>query len=73
MSKEAVRRAASNSVVDEEDFFGSFQCDSCIHYSVGDEDQCAAFDSIPLDIVTDKFIHTKRHPLQDNDIIFEEK
>lgn len=73
MSKNGVRRAASNSMEDQDEFFGSFQCDSCVHYDVGEEDQCAAFDSIPLDIVANEFIHTKRHPLQDNDIVFEEK
>ena len=73
MPKNMVRRAAINSVGDPEDFFGFFQCDTCIHYSVGAEDQCAAFDSIPLDIVTNEFRHIKRHPLQKNDIVYKRK
>jgi len=54
----------------EEDL--EFQCTRCKHYV--DDDICSAFtDGIPLEIVTEEFIHDKVHPEQENEIIFEPK
>lgn len=44
-----------------------FKCKNLIYYP-----QCRAFlDEIPLDIRLGEKLHTKKHPDQDNDIVFE--
>jgi len=46
------------------------QCYNCEYY-IGDS-ECVAFpDGIPEDILTGDFDHTKKHPNQTNDIVFE--
>ena len=46
------------------------QCLECKHYLK--KDKCKAFEKIPEDIiVTGEFDHTKKHPDQKNNIIFE--
>jgi uncharacterized UBP type Zn finger protein len=66
--QEAIRRAVSN-MVDPEDFFGEFQCDSCKHYK--SRNSCSAFEHIPMDIIVNRFIHAKKYPGQDNDVVYE--
>lgn len=54
---------------DENDFFVPI-CNRCKHYR--DNAKCKAFpDGIPEDILTGEFDHVKRHPKQDNNIVFE--
>ena len=44
-----------------------FSCKHLLFYP-----RCMSFlKKIPEDIVSGKFIHTKKHPDQDNDIVFE--
>jgi len=44
-------------------------CDNLLDYA---KKTCKAFqDGIPQDILTGEFDHTKKHPAQDNDILFE--
>ena len=46
------------------------QCFNCIH--LNEDMTCAAFpDGIPDDILNYSFVHDKKHPDQDNDILFE--
>ena len=47
-------------------------CFECKHYFR--DYKCKVFpDNIPLDIVEGDFDHTKKHPEQENDIVFEKK
>lgn len=51
-------------------------CITCKHFDNKDLEGncCSAFPSgIPNDILSCKFVHDKKHPEQDNDIVFEEK
>jgi len=46
------------------------QCFDCKNYI--NKDKCKAFKKIPEDIIiTGEFDHTKKHPKQNNDILFE--
>jgi hypothetical protein len=49
------------------------QCFNCKNYIFENEFMvCKAFaDGIPENILTGEFDHTKKHPDQDNDILFE--
>ncbi|MBL7086448.1 MAG: cytoplasmic protein [Candidatus Cloacimonetes bacterium] len=48
------------------------QCPVCKHYTA--DLKCKAFpDEIPEEILIGEFDHTKKHPEQDNDIVFEEE
>lgn len=52
----------------------TIQCLSCMHFHVWvlDKKSCAAFpDGIPDDIVLGQVEHNKRHPDQQNDIVYE--
>jgi len=56
------------------DMFGAGQCENCRHYT--GTIYCKAFpgeDGIPVDILTDQFIHVRKHPEQENEILFERK
>lgn len=47
-------------------------CDKCIH-CIDNKFSCKAFPKgIPDEILDGSFDHTKKHPLQDNDVVFEE-
>jgi hypothetical protein len=49
------------------------QCNNCINNNRDEFVTCKAFLSgIPENILTGEFDHTKKHPEQDNDILFEE-
>ncbi len=55
--------------------FSNPQCTDCKHLDREREKGfvCAAFpQGVPFDIITNTFQHTKKHPDQDNDILFEE-
>ncbi len=73
--KDTFNNAASNFIVDLEDFCWSGDlCISCKHLQSDKyETGCDAFPnrSLPDDILLGPFIHTKRHPEQDNDILYE--
>lgn len=58
-----------------EDRFISAQCFKCKHLIFTPaEFRCPAFDNfIPDDILINKFEHTKKHPDQKNNILFEGK
>ncbi|GEM_PF-3939170 len=75
--KEAFRRAASNMIVDLYDFSGCKCFDHCKHLqeNVGPDGWCAAFPDgpVPDDIFMGEFDHTKRHPDQKNDIVYEKE
>ena len=45
-------------------------CDNCKHYN-NDGISCKAFKVIPIEIISGEFSHTKKHPEQKNDIVFE--
>ncbi len=52
-------------------------CPACKHLDINTETlafECAAFpEGIPEEILSGEFIHTKKHPKQNNEILFEEK
>ncbi|MBN1547260.1 MAG: hypothetical protein JW902_11420 [Syntrophaceae bacterium] len=70
--KETFRRAASMMIFDPIDFFGDILCWGCKNAEHPDGG-CKAFPgrALPDDILSGDFEHTKRHPEQDNDILFE--
>ena len=47
------------------------QCGMCRHLILDKKRRCKAFSAIPSDILDGAFDHTKKHPDQDNDILFE--
>ena len=47
------------------------KCNKCKNYIDGL--RCKAFDRIPDDILSSRFIHDKKYPTQDNDVLFEDK
>ena len=54
----------------------SKQCPSCKHFTPDDVGfRCEAFTDtdIPYEILNGEFRHTKKHPEQDNDILWERK
>ena len=51
------------------------KCFDCVHFNFNGDGlghSCKAFDLIPDDIFFNEFDHTKKHPAQKNDILFEE-
>ena len=47
------------------------QCNNCLNNNNDKYVTCKAFpEGIPEDILTGEFDHTKKHPEQDNDIVF---
>ena len=71
--KEAFRMAASNMIFDADDFFGYTLCHHCKNLQRHKGGGCKAFPgrALPDDILYGEFEHTKKHPEQDNDILFE--
>jgi len=50
------------------------QCGLCKYLILDGKQRCKAFPKkIPDDILTGKFKHVKKHPDQDNDIVFEKR
>ena len=48
------------------------QCFNCVHFWLGVPAKCAAFpDGIPIQILKGEFDHTKKHPAQENEVVFE--
>ncbi|HOX14564.1 MAG TPA: hypothetical protein PLP18_00400 [Smithellaceae bacterium] len=70
--REAFLHAASNMVFDLDDFAGFTLCHHCKNAG-HPEGGCKAFPgrALPDDILFGRFKHTKRHPEQKNDILFE--
>jgi len=60
-------------IMDPIDFFGDILCWHCENLSGNKEGGCKAFPgrAIPSDILSGKFKHTKKHPEQENDVLFE--
>lgn len=52
--------------------YGS-QCAKCKNLLSLADAECRAFYIIPLEILDNKFKHDKRHPDQENNILFEKK
>jgi hypothetical protein len=74
--KEAFRRAASNFIIDLYDFTGCKCYDHCKHLRHTENSWCDAFPNSelpPEDIFDGDFDHTKRHPAQKNDIVYEKE
>lgn len=70
--REAFLHAASMMIFDADDFFGYRLCNHCKNAG-HPEGGCKAFPgrALPDDILFGKFDHVKRHPEQDNNILFE--
>jgi hypothetical protein len=70
--KIAFRNAASNMIFDADDFFGFTLCNHCKNAG-HPEGGCKAFPgrALPDDILFGEFKHTKKHPEQKNNILFE--